>query len=112
MGTFEEASAAYRNALTSAALPIAPEHQDVPVLYAVADAYAGMGDVLTVLARHTQNAAEQSRLWSEARASYQNSLNMRQHIPNPATISPSGFRSHDPKAIASRLASLLPGRAN
>ena len=77
---------------------------NVEVLYALADTYAGLGDLSAMLARKAPSAKERSRQWSEARHWYEKSLNAWQRIPNPARISPSGFEASDPRQIARRLA--------
>ena len=112
MGKLREASAAYTRALDTANLPFSIEHMDLPALSAAADAFAGMGDVAATEARKTQNASLRSKLFNEARASYEKSLNTWKRIPDPSRISGNGFLVGDPKQIAQRLASLPGVNAN
>jgi eukaryotic-like serine/threonine-protein kinase len=119
MAKLPEASAAFNKALDSINLSFSFENQDIPALYPVADAYAGLGDVSTALARKATSVTEQSKQWSDARDWYAKSLSTWQKIPNPAHISPTGFASTtDPREISRRLtecktklARLLPSQA-
>jgi tetratricopeptide (TPR) repeat protein len=103
-GDLHEAAAVYRKALDIVApLVAAPERQDVPALYADADAFAGMGDVATTRARTERHSRVRRQLWIEAQAWYGKSLSTLQKIPNPSSLGP-GFRVRDPHEIAVRLA--------
>jgi tetratricopeptide (TPR) repeat protein len=91
MGKTSDAFAAYRKALDTANPAAAAEHNDVPLLYVIADAQAGLADVGSSLARQARDPGERSRLTQEARSYRQQSLETLRHIPNPSRISPSGF---------------------
>jgi tetratricopeptide (TPR) repeat protein len=94
---WEDASASYRKALDIVTPLLSPQRQDVPAMYAAADAYAGLADLSTFRARHGSDAKERSRLLSDARAWYEKSSNIWRNIPNPARIGPAGFTIRDAK---------------
>jgi hypothetical protein len=83
---------------------LSPERQDVPALYAAADAYAGLGDVFARRARGTRDAKERADLGNDSRTWYEKSLSTWQNIPNPSGIGPAGFKARDPHEIARRVA--------
>jgi len=97
MGSLHDAASAYQKALEIANPPVAVEHQDVPALYIVAEAQAGLGDVAAALARDAHTPEERSRSANEARTSYRQSLETWRQVPNPTRISPSGFLSDGPR---------------
>ena len=102
MGKLRDASAAYTKALDIANLSFSLQHMDIPAFYAAADAYEGMGDVAAAEARKAPDPALRSKLWNDARSSYQESLNTWKQIPNPSRISPNGYLAGDPRQIAQR----------
>jgi tetratricopeptide (TPR) repeat protein len=104
MGGFEKAAALYEKALEIAVPLLKPENQDVPAMYAAADAYAGLGKVSEAGARRASDGRERTRLWSEALSWYEKSLKTWQNIPNPSSIGPVGFKAGDPAEIARRMA--------
>ena len=106
MGKLPEASAEYAKALATANLSFSIQHMDLPSLYAVADAYAGMGDVAAAEANKAHDPAARSKLWAEARTSYEKSLSTWKQIPNPLRINGNEYAVGDPKQVALRLASL------
>lgn len=103
-GDREAAGTAYRQALDIAAPLAAPEKQDIPALYILAEAYAGVADVFREQARAAESARERSRLAGEARGAYQKSLALWKNIPHPAGLSPEGFQVDGPATTATRLA--------
>jgi len=94
----------YHKALSIADSMISSKPANVEVLYALADTYAGLGDLSAMLARKAASAKERFTQWSEARHWYEKSLNAWQRIPNPGRISNTGFEASDPRQIARRLA--------
>ena len=102
MGKLRDASAAYTKALDTANLSFSLQHMDIPAFYAAADAYEGTGDVAAAEARKAPDPALRSKLWNDARSSYEKSLNTWKQIPNPSRISPNGYLAGDPRQIAQR----------
>ena len=107
LGRPQEAAAEYAKALETANLTFSLQHSDIPALYAAADAYSGTGEEAALEARATQDGNLRSKLFGEARAAYQKSLDTWKQIPNPSKVSGNGYMATtDPKAIAIRIASL------
>lgn len=107
LGDLETAAASYQKALDLAQPSAASEWHDVPVLYSLADLYAGLGDVSSAEAKRAHDPALRSKMWNQARTSYQQSLDVWKQIPNPSRMSPTGLPASDPRHIAARLAALL-----
>ncbi|HEY1270543.1 MAG TPA: protein kinase [Terriglobales bacterium] len=105
LGKVVEAEAEYNQALETAKLSFSLEHRDVPSLYAAAEAYSGLARVSETNARKTLDASLRSKLLSEARASYERSLNVSKHIAYPSRYT-GGYRAEDPHDVAVRLSSL------
>lgn len=105
-GKVEEASASFRKALELEQPSTAAEKHDVPALYALADVYAGLGDVAAAKARRTTDTAVRSNLSNEARSWYQKSLATWKEIPDPSSLSPLGFLAGDPRRVAQEEARL------
>jgi tetratricopeptide (TPR) repeat protein len=101
-----DAFVAYQKALGVASVGAGLEHQDVPALYVLADAYAGMGDVRLADARRTPDAALGSKFFDEARTLYESSLTAWNKVPNPSRIASSGYAAGDPRAVDARLTRL------
>lgn len=101
----EQASKEYHAAL-GLAEPIAladPETLDAQ--YALAETYAGLGQLAEIRASNAHSALQHRiACWSDARDSYERSLNTWQRIPNPATRTPAGFACGSRKAVARQLA--------
>jgi eukaryotic-like serine/threonine-protein kinase len=106
MGRLQEATTAYTKAVETANLTFSLEHMDIPALYAAADAYAGLGDVAAAEAQKATDTALRSKLWGDARTSYEKSLNVWKQIPNPSRISPNGYLARQPHQVSQRLAAL------
>ncbi len=103
MGKSQEARSHYEKALDTAKVPVSLEHNDFPALYAAAEAYAGMGDVSLSEARHSASLEAHSRLWNDPCVSYEKSLGIWKHIPNPSRFSGNGYLASDPLEIEHRL---------
>jgi tetratricopeptide (TPR) repeat protein len=106
MGDLKPASASYQKALDLAQPSAASERHDVPILYAVAGLYSGLGDVSSAEARRARDPALRSKMWNQARTSYQQSLDVWKQIPNPSRMSATGLPASDRRQIAARLAAL------
>jgi serine/threonine protein kinase/tetratricopeptide (TPR) repeat protein len=106
MGKLPEAAAEYAKALETANLEFSLQRMDLPALYAAADAYAGIGDVAVATATGLKDPMARSKLWADARASYEKSLNTWKQIPNPSRINGNEYPVGDPKQVALKLASL------
>jgi eukaryotic-like serine/threonine-protein kinase len=96
LGHPEEASLAFQKALDTANPAVALQHHDVPALYPISEAQAGIAEAANAIADKSQKSEERSRLVDEARAAYQLSLETRRRIPNPSIISSSLFLSNGP----------------
>jgi non-specific serine/threonine protein kinase/serine/threonine-protein kinase len=106
MGSLQDASKAYANALEISNLPLSLERKDFPALYAAADAYEGMGNVAAAEARRMRDPAAKSKLWNDARAAYKKSLSTWEQIPNPSRFSPNGYPAGDPRQVEQLLLAL------
>ena len=82
LGRLREASSLYQQALDVVAPQAALERQDVPALYVVADAYAGLGDVAL-----RSSSQEEARTW------YEKSQRVWTAIQNPSPMNPLGYLS-------------------
>ena len=101
-GNSDQASEEYRKALSISKALATSNPDNVEALYALADSYAGLGDVSAVLARRTRVAKDEADRWRESGDWYQKSLSTWQKIPNPAHISPNFFEVTEPREIARR----------
>jgi eukaryotic-like serine/threonine-protein kinase len=100
----QEAAAHYAKALETAKLSVSVEHNDVPALYAAAEAYAGVGNLASLQARKTAKNTARYKLWNDACVSYEKSLSTWTQISKPSRVSGNGYLASDPKTIALRLA--------
>ncbi len=92
MENTQEALATYRRALEMTEPLIAAKPPNVVALYAVADAYFGMGELARMAAKaNPATSGQQRRLWIEARQWYRKSTDAWRQIPNPGVVTPSGF---------------------
>lgn len=103
LGDLKGAAAAYQRAVDITNPLTSAERQDVPALYPAADAYAGLGNISVIKARRAVDAGESTRLWNEARNSYEKSMSLWQHIPNPSRLSAAGFVAGDPHEVSTHL---------
>ncbi len=78
--------------------------EDKEVRYALVDAYTGAGALAGKLAESESNRAEKLAQWQSARSWLEQSLNIWRQIPNPAFISPTGFKTILPGEVSRRLA--------
>ena len=104
MGNLEEAEASFRQALDVLRPSETVGPDDMPILYALADLYSELGDVMSAKAQRTGDATRRLSFSHEARNWYQKSLIAWNQIPNPSRLSPTGFSVGDPHRIPRRLA--------
>jgi len=103
LGKRKEAVAQFQTALQTANLPYSLEHQDIPALYAAADAYEGQGEIAADEAR-IASAGARSNLLGDACSSYEKSLGIWKQIPYPSRLSGNGYLAVEPSEVARRLA--------
>ena len=99
----EQALEDYRSALGGEETLASASPDDVELLYAQADTYAGLGNVAAVFAQRSTHAADRTKRWAEGQEWYTKSLSVWQRIPNPGHVSPNLFRVSDRHEIARRL---------
>ena len=104
LNRLEEAGRAYARALAAANEPFSLAHGDVPALYPIAAAQAGIGDLAMALAHRSPGRTERVRHLAEACASYQQSIDTWRRIGQPALFSPSQFPAAGPRGLGDRLA--------
>lgn len=100
LGKAQEATRMFQKGLETSASSLAPALQDVPAYYAVADAYAGLGDAAAAQARAARTKTEQVDFFTKAEESYSKSLEYWKKIPNPSTLSPGIFLVQSQKEVA------------
>jgi tetratricopeptide (TPR) repeat protein len=103
LGNLMAAQQDYRNALSREEAMAAFGPDNVELLYATAETYAGIGDTLSALAARSTSGRERSRAWSEARSWYSKSLSTWQRIPNPGPLSPNLFQVTSPQQVSRHL---------
>jgi tRNA A-37 threonylcarbamoyl transferase component Bud32/tetratricopeptide (TPR) repeat protein len=105
---FAAARAAYDKALASIDVRQAVARGDVPALYALADAQAGMGDLLSAQAAELTDTAQHSQYRARACAYYADSAHTWSNVAEPASYSPDQFPSGNPQSVQTRLAACPP----
>jgi non-specific serine/threonine protein kinase/serine/threonine-protein kinase len=90
-GEAAKAADEYREAYTLANSLLALRRDNVEILYAVADASAGLGKACAALARNTNNSKQRSQRWKAAFDWYTKSISSWKQVPNPSSIAPNGF---------------------
>jgi non-specific serine/threonine protein kinase/serine/threonine-protein kinase len=100
LGRTKEALASYRKALAIAE-PLAGEKPlSSQALYAIADAYFGMGELSRAGAANFPEASGEFReRWTMARDWYSKSTDAWNKIPSPGAVTPSGLPCGNPKAV-------------
>jgi len=88
----------YMKALAVANSLVSSYSENVGLLYAVADTYAGLGDVAAASGQH--KGALNNESWQRALDWYRKSLATWQKIPHRTPLSPNGFRAGDPQQVA------------
>jgi tetratricopeptide (TPR) repeat protein/tRNA A-37 threonylcarbamoyl transferase component Bud32 len=94
----------FHETLTIAEPLISTEPPDLDALYAVADAYSGLGDLASRSARQSDGgAARRKSRWIEARDWYQRSLQTWDRIEHPSHTSPNSFQVGDPEDVRRKI---------
>ncbi|MBZ5679272.1 MAG: hypothetical protein LAO24_04095 [Acidobacteriia bacterium] len=102
LGLVPAAREDYRSALSTAESMTASNPDNIEVLYALADTYAGLGDVSAAQVKSSARASERSNAWRETGVWYGKSLDTWQRIPHPGPVSPNGFKAGDPREVTRR----------
>jgi tetratricopeptide (TPR) repeat protein len=71
--------------------------------YTLADTYSGMGDAWRRQASGKATSAKQIEYWTQARSWYERSFAVWRQVRNPGRLSPSGFDTAGPGAVAEKL---------
>ena len=101
---YSGARAAYERVLSTANVADAITRGDAPALYALADAQAGLGDLLMAQAQEAGEARARSRFVSDACDQYAASEQTWSRIAEPGLYSPDLFPSGSPQSVHARLA--------
>lgn len=103
-GDHQQASVYYSKALQIAEPLGSANPPNILALYAVADAYFGMAELLTSARQSgSGESGKRGRLLSQACECYRKSADAWRQIPNPAHITPTGFAVGDPDTVATKL---------
>jgi eukaryotic-like serine/threonine-protein kinase len=104
-GNVREAESAYRKAMElveHSTEAKAANPANIRVLYILADADFGMGELSKKAAENSRaDAAEQRRQWSQARDWYRKSEEVWRQIPHPAFLNPEGLQCGNPMRVIS-----------
>jgi tetratricopeptide (TPR) repeat protein len=104
-GRTREAAEAYRKALAIAEPLASAKPSDTGALYAVADAYFGMGELAKMAAGKFPAASMACRKsWTDAHDSYTKSAAAWNEIPNPGAVTPSNLPCGSPAEVARAIA--------
>ena len=103
MGKAREAASYFDKALAEAKLSVSLEQNDLPALYAAAEAYSGAGDVAAIDARNLSDSVARLKMWNNGCAAYEKSLGVWKHISNPSRLSGNDYLASDPRDIEQRL---------
>jgi tetratricopeptide (TPR) repeat protein len=112
-GELKAANEQYESARASAEEFSGSSPDNIEVLYALADTYAGMGDVEMAREKSNGKSGKEPAL-RQASAWFQKSMSIWQKIPHRRPVSPNGFEAGDPRDIArraKRAADLAAGRS-
>ena len=99
-GDLKTAAQQYEIARVSAENLLNNSPGNIEVLYALADTYAGLGD-LKMAGVKSGGAAKPATL-RQAAAWFEKSLDLWQRIPHRGPVSPNGFEAGDPRDVARR----------
>ncbi|HEX4922418.1 MAG TPA: tetratricopeptide repeat protein, partial [Candidatus Bathyarchaeia archaeon] len=90
-GQAGKASSEYGRACEMSESLLSSHPDNIEILYALGDCYAGLGNVAAASARRAANPTDQARRWSISLGWYSKSLSAWKRIPNPSRIAPNGF---------------------
>jgi len=77
---------------------------NTPALYAIADAYFGLGELSRLSVANFPAANKYRERWAEALDWYSKSAHAWSAIPNPGAVTPSGLPCGNPKLVAQAIA--------
>jgi eukaryotic-like serine/threonine-protein kinase len=104
LGRLDEAEHEYEEAL-AALEPLSRDHpDDQEILYSLAEAYTGQGNVSAARAARLPMRDARVGQWREAADRFRQSLDIWSRIPNPAHVSTSGLNVTVPSEVSKRLA--------
>jgi eukaryotic-like serine/threonine-protein kinase len=105
LGRTQEAVASYRKALAIAEPLAGANPPSTQALYAIADAYFGMGELSrSAAASLPTGSVRYNQRWIEAQDWYGKSAGAWNKIPNPASVTPGGLPCGNPKLVAQAIA--------
>jgi non-specific serine/threonine protein kinase/serine/threonine-protein kinase len=104
MGNPGEAKQHYEKGRTTAKLPESTKHNDIPALYAAAEAYAGLGEIAASQSRSIDDIATRQKLLTDACTSYQSTVDIWKRIPHQSRYTGGGYLSRDPATLAQQMA--------
>lgn len=100
----EAAEASFKKALSLVGEAAKASHPNMQALYTLADAYTGLGDVEATLASGTRLSREaRNEHWQQSTASYKQSAEAWQRVPEVGRVSPDAFDCVPPSAVERRL---------
>jgi tetratricopeptide (TPR) repeat protein len=103
-GNARDAMQAYQNALPDLEPFTAEKPFNIEALYAAADAYAHIGELVQRQAESAPSSPHQLELWRGARSWYEKSSVTWRKVRNPGKMTPTGFRAGEPGKAEAGLA--------
>jgi tetratricopeptide (TPR) repeat protein len=101
---FEAAEASFRKALSLVDQASKASHPNMQVLYTLADAYTGLGDVEASHASDLRLKREvRVQRWQQSATWYRQSVDVWRRVPEVGRVSPDAFDCISPAAVARRL---------
>jgi tetratricopeptide (TPR) repeat protein len=100
LGHMQESEASYRRALVIAEPLAAGKPPNIRALYAMADAYFGMGELSRIAAAPLAPLSVKYReRWTDAHNWYGKSMSVWSHVPNPGAVTPSSLPCSKPSDV-------------
>jgi eukaryotic-like serine/threonine-protein kinase len=103
-GPFDEAAESYAKAAAVAEPIVASQPEGQEALYALADAYFGLGEIAAQRAQRASQPSDQLANWKAAKSWYQRSAGAWKRVRHPAAVTPGGFDPGGPQDAARGLA--------
>jgi tetratricopeptide (TPR) repeat protein len=101
---FEPAEASFRKALSLVDQASKASHPNMQILYTLADAYTGLGDVEASHASDLRLKREvRVQHWQQSATWYRQSADVWRRVPEVGRVSPDAFDCISPTAVARRL---------
>jgi tetratricopeptide (TPR) repeat protein len=98
-GDDAKAAEEYQQAYAIASSLLSSRMDNMEILYAAADASAGLGRVSAAFARSTHDSIDRSKQWEAALGWYEKSVADWKKIPNPSRFAPNGFAMVDMQQV-------------